>query len=73
LIDKVVLSQRLALARCRFSYTFALEQAWVGLAYNSNSRMKKDFHDNITATMGAINEAKDKMIQLQSENEDVAE
>ncbi len=34
---------------------------------------EKDFHENITATMGAINEAKVKMIQLQSENEDVAE
>lgn len=35
LIDKVVLGQRLALARCRFSFTFAKEKVWVKIGMNT--------------------------------------
>ena len=40
LIDKVVLGQRLALARCRFSFTFAKEKVWVKLNNNAVGGMR---------------------------------
>ena len=73
LIEKVVLSQRLALARCRFSYKYALEQAWVRLNWNSNLTMKVQFDKSLTGNLGTINELKEKMVTLQQENEEIAE
>lgn len=49
LIEKVVLGQRLALARCRFSFMFAKEKVWVKLNANSLGGMRAEFDKALTA------------------------
>jgi len=40
LIEKVIIGQRLALARCNFSYKYAKEKVWVRIVENSRNAMK---------------------------------
>lgn len=54
LIDKVVLGQRLALARCRFSFTFAQEKAWVKLYDNSVGKNRAKFEGEIGGALDEI-------------------
>jgi len=51
LIDKVVLGQRLGLARCRFSFSYAKEKAWVKLAHNGLRGMQSEFANLLTAAV----------------------
>jgi hypothetical protein len=52
LIDKVVLGQRLALARLNFSHVYAKEKVWVRLANSSVTGMRNEFHDALRKGVG---------------------
>lgn len=62
LIEKVVLGQRLALARCRFSFQFAKEKVWVKFAANSLGNMRAKYDAELTAQVTEIGSKKDYMI-----------
>ena len=54
LIDKVVLGQRLALARCRFSFTYAKEKTWVRMLDNVVASYRGSFGQQISDGIGLI-------------------
>lgn len=61
LIDKVVISQRLALARCRFSYQFAVEKAWNGLVDNARHAANSDGVNGLQGSIQKISDTKEYM------------
>ena len=69
----MVLSQRLALARCRFSFSFAQEKAWVRLEKNATDAMRGQFDDDLNAAIGQIAFLKQKMNDLEENNEALAD
>ena len=68
-----MLGQRLALARCNFSYKFAKERGWIKFVENSKNSMKGGYDVALTAALEQIGALKGQMNQLELENEDIAE
>lgn len=73
LIDKVVIGQRLALARCRFSFDFAKERAWARLVESGASAQREAFDAALNKALAAIQKNKDRIEELEEENTDISE
>ena len=73
LIDKVVLGQRLALARCRFSFSYCQEKAWIRFEANCNASMSGGAIAEIAGNITLIGNVKARMVELEEENKDIAE
>ena len=73
LIEKVVIGQRLALARCRFSFRYALEKAWIKFGAHKHGHMRKEFHNNLTGAKDQIEAHKKRLEDVHEENMNIAE
>ena len=58
LIEKVVIGQRLALARCRHSFMKAKEKCFVKLHHHKHAHMKAEFHGKVTGQLDGIEKHK---------------
>ena len=73
LINKVILGQRLALARCNFSYKFAKEKAWVRFVSNNTGGMKSALGGKTADNLNTMSELKARMQKLETKNNEIAE
>jgi hypothetical protein len=65
LLDKVVIGQRLALARCGFSFYYAKLKIWTKLSTENVAGMRAYFDAALKGAIGAIGSTKDRMMQLE--------
>lgn len=73
LIDKLVIGQKLALARCRFSMQFAIEKRWNSWILNSRGEANADAISSLQMAIEQIQDTKERIDELGAENEDIAE
>ena len=73
LIEKVVIGQRLALARCRFSMNHALHKAWIKWNLHKHGHMRNEFHVNLTGSKDTIEAHKKRLEDVHEENMNIAE
>ena len=73
LIEKAVLAQRIALSRCNFSYVFCKIKVWTKLEANGAAGMRAFYDDELGKTLALIAFLKKRMIELEEQNNDIAE
>ena len=73
LIDKVVLGQKLALARCRFSMQFAIEKGWNRFVINSRGHENAQAIAGLHGAINKITQTKQMIEEFEQENNDIAE
>lgn len=73
LIEKAVLAQRLALSRLNWSHTYAKLKVWTKMEANGAAGMRAYFDDELGKTLAQIAFYKKRMIELEEQNNDIAE
>ena len=73
LIEKAVLAQRLALSRLNWSHVYAKLKVWTKMEANGAAGMRAYFDDELGKTLGLIAFYKKRMIELEEQNNDIAE
>lgn len=73
LIEKAVLAQRLALSRLNWSHVYAKLKVWTKMEANGAAGMRAYFDDELGKTLALIAFYKKRMIELEEQNNDIAE